>query len=169
MAPEIAEDKLEEGGCKAADEARRSAAHTEQLADRQPVDCSADAATTATQEANILAQRAHLAAAPEVAVHEERSVPLPLSAPACGEGEGVPLPLSACCEGEGVPLPLSASSLAGSAGRDEDVGDVFGTPVQVFYTALVEGGGDNASADAADNASAAASSAAASKVADRVD
>ena len=72
----------------------------------------------------------------------------------------MPLLLSACCEGEGLPLPLSASSSAGSAGRDEDVGDVFGTPVQVFHTALVEGGGDNASADAADNAKAAASSAA---------
>ena len=53
MVPKIAEDKLGEGGSKAADKARRSAAHAEQPADRQPVDCSADAATKATQEANI--------------------------------------------------------------------------------------------------------------------
>ena len=53
MAPEIAEDKLGEGGCKAADEEHHSAAHTEQPADRQPVDCSADVATKATQKANI--------------------------------------------------------------------------------------------------------------------
>ena len=64
MAPEIAEDKLGEGGSKAADKARRSAAHAEQPADRQPVDCSADAATKATQEANI---KSHQKCDPELA------------------------------------------------------------------------------------------------------
>ena len=53
MAPKLSGEKLGEGGCKAAGEARRSAAHAEQPADGQPVDCSADAATKATQETNI--------------------------------------------------------------------------------------------------------------------
>jgi len=53
MAPKLSGEKLGEGGCKAAGEARRSAAHAEQPADGQRVDCSADAATKATQEANI--------------------------------------------------------------------------------------------------------------------
>ena len=54
MAPKVWGPKLKEGGCKAAGgEARRSAAHAEQPADGQRVDCSADAATKAKQEVNI--------------------------------------------------------------------------------------------------------------------
>ena len=123
-----------------------------------------------------MAQRAYLATALGAAGHEDAPTcgegEGVQDAPACGEGEGqgegvlLHLTVPACSEGEGVsdvsgpftvggegldflPLPMSASSSADSAGREEEEGDVFSTPVQVFPTAALVEGDESAAADSA--------------------